>query len=507
MGLFNNFPWTNLHELNLQWIVQTLKKCYSPDNPPEAMVISVNGESGEVILYKNAVIRFPDVQDTQWNLWRNTDGVSTGIQFEKGQPAKRIDGQNRIVIYDANNPPPYPVVSVNGETGEIELYTEAYVEFPDITGNNWGIQRTLNTGEANETQVGIMFDDTGKAKIIKDEDSNDLYSENNPPPYPVMTVDGNTGNVQTWAYNNTPNLNLPIASNSNDWSITRNTNSGELSIQLAYNTIDQKTEAYVIFDDGTNPPVPVKLLTLNDIPSSAGVVSFNGLTGALTITGSELHVNNTSSNTIANVIDKIQQDLINLCIPVIGDSATQAITAKDYVVIVNSTIPNITDGIYQVLNDIAVNAQIVETDLQSIGTIGIINALQESKLDKTDVINNLTTATRGKALDASQGKVLKDLLTTANIDTIERIARDGLTTGATGNIATPYPNSGTDFIVGACTLNGNYIVLPFVASASNGWYLKVVDSGTMQPVANVQVDLRYVHIKLLTSQNIYPYPI
>ena len=280
-----------------------------------------------------------------------------------------------------------------------------------------------------------------------------------------------------------------------------------MSIQLVYNTIDQKTEAYVIFDDGTNPPVPVKLLTLNDIPSSAGVVSFNGLTGVLTITGSDLKVNSATNDSIATVIGKIQQDLINFCIPVIGDSATQAITAKDYVVVVNSTINNITDGIYQVLNDITANTQIVETDLQSIGTIGIINVLQENKLDETDVINNLTTAVTGKALDATQGKVLKDLLTTANIDTIERIARDGLTTGATGNIPTPYANSGTDFIVGACTLNGNYIVLPFVASASNTWYLKVLDGGTMQPVANAQVDVRYLHVKLLSSQNIYPYPI
>ena len=63
MALFENFPYTNLHELNLDWIIETLKKCYSPDNPPESMVISVNGASGVVTLYPEAIIRFPDVQD------------------------------------------------------------------------------------------------------------------------------------------------------------------------------------------------------------------------------------------------------------------------------------------------------------------------------------------------------------------------------------------------------------------------------------------------------------
>ncbi len=305
MGLFNNFPWTNLHELNLQWIVETLKKCYSPDNPPEAMVISVNGESGVVTLYPDAVIRFPDVQEVQWNIWRNTDGVSTGIQFEKGQPAKRIDGQNRIVIYDANNPPPYPVVSVNGQTGEIELYTEAYVEFPDIPDNNWGIQRKLNTGEANETQVGIMFDDTGKAMIIKDEDSNDLYSENNPPPYPVLSVDGNTGTVNTWANTSNPVTKLPNSSINDDWTIARDIDSGMVGIKLAYDSNIDSLTAYVMFDDGTNPPVPIKLLTLNDIPSSTGVLSVNNKAGVVTLYSDDITISSQNSQTIAQALADI----------------------------------------------------------------------------------------------------------------------------------------------------------------------------------------------------------
>lgn len=371
MGLFNNFPWTNLHELNLQWIVETLKKCYSPDNPPEAMVISVNGESGNVVLYKDAVIRFPDVQDTQWNLWRNTDGVSTGIQFEKGQPAKRIDGQNRIVIYDANNPPPYPVVSVNGLTGEIELYSEAYVEFPDIDADNWGIQRKVNKNTPNEATVGIMFDDSGKAMIIHNESSNEIYSEDNPPPYPVTSVDGNTGNVHTWAYNNTANLTMPVASPTNDWTLTRNTNAGELSIQLLYNNSTHAVESYVVFDDGVNPPIPVKLLTLNDIPSSSGVVSFNGLTGAITITGADLDISTTDTTKIATAINNINtsisQIIANIAIPQNGNTATQNIATGEFIYW--------NGGIYRAIADIETDDPIIDDPNNTPNVINIQNGL------------------------------------------------------------------------------------------------------------------------------------
>lgn len=445
MGLFNNFPWTNLHELNLQWIVETLKKCYSPDNPPEAMVISVNGESGVVTLYKDAVIRFPDVQDVQWNMWRNTDGIATGIEFEKGQPAKRIDGQNRIVIYDANNPPPYPVVSVNGETGEIELYTEAYVEFPDITGNNWGIQRKLNTGEANETEVGIMFDDTGKAMIIKDEDSNDLYSENNPPPYPVNSVDGNTGNVITWANHNTESLKMPSSSNSDNWAISRDITHGNLSIKLMYDDNIQNVEAYMIFNDNINAPVSIKLLTASDIPTSAGVVSFNGQTGVLTIDATNLQMGNGDIRTIAvaigdnntaiininNTINSIQGSISNIQNTVnginntivqidksityteTGDNASQNIPSGKYVIWKNnpyvSIAPISTDDVLDSSNLIPLDHGIVDNLLNTVNTLqttvtnqdGIINTLN-SKVNNMDyytllngenITPNLTTVT------------------------------------------------------------------------------------------------------------------
>ena len=61
MGLFGeNFPYTNFHDLNLDWILKKLKEVvtnlaikYGSDNPPPYPVTSVNGKTGNVIIPTN----------------------------------------------------------------------------------------------------------------------------------------------------------------------------------------------------------------------------------------------------------------------------------------------------------------------------------------------------------------------------------------------------------------------------------------------------------------------
>ena len=55
MGLFEQFPYQNLHELNLDWLIQKIKE------EGAHAVLSVNGETGDVVLYKSENIVFPDV--------------------------------------------------------------------------------------------------------------------------------------------------------------------------------------------------------------------------------------------------------------------------------------------------------------------------------------------------------------------------------------------------------------------------------------------------------------
>ena len=351
--MFENFPYTNFHDLNLDWLIQKVKEAYSPDNPPQDVVVSVNGETGEVILYKDAIVRLPDVEEDTWNIHRVADGTSEGIQFKKGNPAQRIDGTHRYNIYDVGNPPPYPVTSVNGQTGAVNinvpvqsvngqtgivvLYPNAEIIFPTITGTSWEMERST----ANKEFLGVKFTENGPMKRVDDENEYAVYDTGNPPPYPVTSVgtltgavaildttivtdqgtqklkitfpvssvDGMTGVVKTWANSSAATLKTPAASDADVWGIVREIVSGDIGIRFEYDDQNSAAAAYIYFDDGVNTPTKIKLLTNADIPSGSGVVSINGQTGAVTLYGTDIEMSSSDSTkmstAIGNKADKV----------------------------------------------------------------------------------------------------------------------------------------------------------------------------------------------------------
>lgn len=426
MALFENFPYTNLHQLNLDWILQKVKEAYSPDNPPTNFVLSVNGETGDVQLYTDPVVRFPDIPDNVWNIHRMADNNSSGIQFTPTK-AQRIDGNNRYDIYDSNNPPPYPVTSVNGETGQVQLYEDPVVRFPDIQEGTWNMNRV-----ANGSASGIQFTPT-KAQRIVGANRYDMYDSNNPPPYPVTSVNGQTGavnivipvqsvNGQTGAVvipadfrNGDEIMEFTQESEGNYWGLSRAVSTGNASIYL--DTSNNTIKAYIAFEstDGqTNVTLP--LLTSADIPSSSGVISINSMTGIVTLYGSNIYTDPNSQTTVSqdlaahgNAIASLQQtqseDHTNLiqarqnitslqgrmtdaeateqeimqsiAILVNGNTSATPAAAGSYVYVKDSTIAGITDGLYKAALAIAANSAIDATYLSAV-TGGGLNSLNDS---------------------------------------------------------------------------------------------------------------------------------
>ena len=362
MALFQNFPYCDLQVLNLDFILRELKEIENGG------VISVNGQTGEVILYEDANVVLPSITENTWSIARTANGTVAGIHFNNDGTAYIINGQNLAKIYTQDNPPPYPVTSVNGQTGDVNLFEGQYIRLPDLTEiqmQNWTLYRLLN-GVA----LGIQFNQDGTVSFINGVNRAQAYTSANPPPYPVTSVDGATGAVTLYPDNDIqfndltlPNAHavrffsmlnlkmlgieiddtgrayiwndedklplyiqgvndpastwsnpgaavLEVADNlttGNNWAIVRAVeNNDKVGIDFSYDTTEEKYFAYLRVNNTLT-----KLLTLEDIPSGTGVVSINGESGVVTLTGNKINVNSTIPKPIDEMLSEI---LLSICL-------------------------------------------------------------------------------------------------------------------------------------------------------------------------------------------------
>lgn len=459
MALFENFPYTNLHELNLDWLIDNIKKL------EESQVLSVNGETGHVILYQSENMQLPDVDSNVWQIIRTTDGVTAGIHFNSSTGmATIVNGDTLDQIYTHDHPPVYPVYSVNGQTGAVVLYPDQYVRLPDLTDEemtNWTFFRHLNG-----VSKGIQFDDTGSAYIVDGQNRYKIFTQHtgDNPPYPVQSVNGLTGNVQLYTeqYVQLPQLTDPSM---NAWTLFRMINSVAVGFKLADDgtvSVINGSDEYPVYIQGINDPsdfddptaavlalsddvasadgkqwgmvrtleadnntvgivfkyntvtaayetylkvgsTETKLLTAADIPPGSGVLSVNGQTGAVVLTGEDIHVSTSDTDDIATTIGDIQDDIVDLsklpeeiAIVVTGNTATMNISTGDFVVVVASTISGIADGLYRAVNNVTAGVAITSADLDNTSTAkGGFNTLQD-EINFVDA-SSLLTAYSGRA--------------------------------------------------------------------------------------------------------------
>lgn len=362
--MFEHFPYTNLHELNLDWIIEKVKEAYSPENPPDNIVLSVNGQTGNVILYADAIVKFPTVESDSWNIYRILTGNrAAGIEFAADGTAKIINGVQRNTIYTSANPPAYPVLSVNGQTGVVVLYASQNVKFPDIEETSWNLYRT-----ADGQNLGVKFEKDTALYRINGLNRVLVYDAENQPPYPVTSVNGRTGavSVQEPFVNTTPAI-LQVTPDiaGTYWGLKRDTTNGEAGIY--FEAVNDTVAAYLTYKPDGGTEETIRLLTLDDIPSSSGVVSVNGKTGVVTLYGNEIYVSSEVGQTLEEALTDLEEatdqnasDITaevtraqtaetniekGIAIIVTGDTAASAIPAGNYAYIKNNT-HGLAEGLY-----------------------------------------------------------------------------------------------------------------------------------------------------------------
>ena len=324
MSLFEQFPYTNFHEINLDWLIQQVK------NYGERVVLSVNGQTGDVVLYQDPNIVFPDVDNTNWTMTRTANGHNIGIQFQNGLAYLLFDGSAER-IYTTANPPAYPVTSVDGQTGAVQVFPNADTVLPPVDNTRTIMRRQIKDGNNQDIFTGIQAE-ADALKRLSGTNLYTIYDQGNPPPYPVTSVNNQTGAVvlaipfadvsgQEWTADN--------ASPSNIWELSRYTQNGALAT-IRLTTANGLTEGYLeYFDEGTQTTVTKKILTTDDIPSSAGVVSLNGLTGVVTLYGNTMDLYSGSQDTVKDAIDYTRS---SVAYREDGATASQNIPSGSYVI-------------------------------------------------------------------------------------------------------------------------------------------------------------------------------
>ena len=168
-----------------------------------------------------------------------------------------------LKLYGTDNAPPYPVTSVNGQTGDVTI---------SAGGNVDSVNGKTGVVVLNKSDVGL-----GNVDNVRQ------YSTSNPPPYPVRSVDGATGAVVTNAVKTTPQS----LSDTQKQQVRNNIGAGTSSFDGDYNSLTNKPTiptktSQLTNDSGFITDIPIASTTqLGGIKVGAGLsVTENGTLSA-----------------------------------------------------------------------------------------------------------------------------------------------------------------------------------------------------------------------------------
>lgn len=136
---------------------QAFTLIFADTSPGESGVQSVNGKTGDVVLTAVDVGALPSgtkIPNKTSDLINDSDYIT-----ESAVPTKTSELIN-VKQYSISNPPPYPVTSVNGQTGDVTIEAGGNVDSVNgktgvvvLTPNDIGINYKLTKNEDNSLNL------------------------------------------------------------------------------------------------------------------------------------------------------------------------------------------------------------------------------------------------------------------------------------------------------------------------------------------------------------------
>ena len=205
MGLIK-FPFTDMQQLNLDWIMQQLHKIlkFMPLDGVAGDVLQRSADGAAWQPLTSATLDIHGLYTIGGDVAANDELpiYDTSTQFNvktsvsdlmKQAPVQSVNGQTGDVVLSI---PAVPVTSVNGQTGDVVLSIPS--DTSDLVNDSGFVDAA---GAAAAAPVQSVAGKTGTVTLDKSDvglgnvDNVQQYSVSNPPPYPVTSVNGQTGDV------------------------------------------------------------------------------------------------------------------------------------------------------------------------------------------------------------------------------------------------------------------------------------------------------------------------
>ena len=216
---------------------------------------------------------FPDKSDlTKWVYdiikYLHDTPIPTEEDIEKAVDAYLAENPITGNFYSPSNPPPYPVTSINGETGAISgVYTTKNpqpIPPPPVTSVNGKTGAVTGLYDVDNPPPYPVTSVNGKTGAVTG-----LYSADNAPPYPVTSVNGKTGAVEisTSGLSVSTRKNITVANVSTDI----------VTLTLSGYTPNKYKIIYVYFEcHSQNKDTGITLKTDNNYYLYSGISDFDG---------------------------------------------------------------------------------------------------------------------------------------------------------------------------------------------------------------------------------------
>ena len=337
-----------------------------------------------------------------------------------------------LKLYGTDNAPPYPVTSVNGQTGDVTI---------SAGGNVDSVNGKTGVVVLNKSDVGL-----GNVDNVRQ------YSTSNPPPYPVRSVDGATGAVVTNAVKTTPQS----LSDTQKQQVRNNIGAGTSSFDGDYNSLTNK------------PTIPTKTSQLtndsgfiSDIP----IASATQLGGVIVGAGLSITENGVLSATGGGTADSVEwNNVLDKPTTIAGYGITDAKIENGTITLGNKTITPLISAPVTSVNTKTGDVVLTANDVGALPADTVI-----------PTVNNATLTIRRNSVDI--GSFTANSANDVNIDINVPTDKSDIGLGNVDNVKQysasnppPYPVTSVNGHTGAITVHE----VPAVTTADNGKFLRVV---------------------------------